>query len=122
MDAGIAGKSVLVTGGSRGIGRAIVDLFAAEGAEVTFLYRGSVEAATAVAEVARAAGHSVTPEQADVCDAQACAAVVERTVERCGRVDVLVNNAGVIRDNLLGFLSPEDVQTVLDTNVVGAFN
>jgi 3-oxoacyl-[acyl-carrier protein] reductase len=122
MDSGIAGKSVLVTGGSRGIGRAIVELFAAEGADVTFLYRGSTEAAAGVAEAARAAGQRVTAEQADVCDAEACAAVVERMVERCGRIDVLVNNAGVIRDNLLGFLSPEDVQTVLDTNVVGVFN
>ena len=122
MDSGIAGKSVLVTGGSRGIGRAIVELFAAEGADVTFLYRGSTDAAAAVTEAARAAGQLVTAEQADVCDAEACAAVVERMVERCGRIDVLVNNAGVIRDNLLGFLSPEDVQTVLDTNVVGVFN
>lgn len=122
MDSGIAGKSVLVTGGSRGIGRAIVELFAAEGADVTFVYRGSGAAAAAVSEAARAAGQLVTAEQADVCDAQACAAVVERMVERCGRIDVLVNNAGVIRDNLLGFLSPEDVQTVLDTNVVGVFN
>jgi 3-oxoacyl-[acyl-carrier protein] reductase len=122
MDAGIAGKSVLVTGGSRGIGRAIVELFAAEGADVTFLYRGNSEAAAAVAEAARAAGQRVTAEQADVCDPQACEAAVERTVERCERIDVLVNNAGVIRDNLLGFLSPEDVKVVLDTNVVGVFN
>jgi len=122
MDSGIAGKSVLVTGGSRGIGRAIVELFAAEGADVTFLYRGNSEAAAAVAEAARAAGQRVTAEQADVCDTEACAAVVERMVERCERIDVLVNNAGVIRDNLLGFLSPEDVQAVLDTNVVGVFN
>jgi 3-oxoacyl-[acyl-carrier protein] reductase len=122
MDSGIAGKSVLVTGGSRGIGRAIVELFAAEGADVTFLYRGSTDAAAAVTQAARAAGQHVTAEQADVCDPEACAAVVERMVDRCGRIDVLVNNAGVIRDNLLGFLSPEDVQTVLDTNVVGVFN
>ena len=122
MDSGIAGKSVLVTGGSRGIGRAIVELFAAEGADVTFLYRGTPTPLAAVTEAARAAGQRVTAEQADVCDAEACAAVVERLVERCGRIDVLVNNAGVIRDNLLGFLSPEDVQTVLDTNVVGVFN
>ena len=70
MDSGIAGKSVLVTGGSRGIGRAIVELFAAEGADVTFLYRGSTEAAAGVAEAARAAGQRVTAEQADVCDAR----------------------------------------------------
>ena len=122
MDAGLSGKSVLVTGGSRGIGRAIVELFAAEGADVTFLYRGNSEAAAAVTEAARAAGQRVTAEQADVADPEACTTVVERTIERCERIDVLVNNAGVIRDNLLGFLSPEDVQTVLDTNVAGVFN
>ncbi len=122
MDAGIAGKTVLVTGGSRGIGRAIVELFAQEGADVTFTYKGSTAAASQVVESARAAGWQVHAEQADVCDAKACEAVVERLIERRERIDVLVNNAGIIRDNLLGFLSPEDVQAVLDTNIVGVFN
>jgi 3-oxoacyl-[acyl-carrier protein] reductase len=122
IDSGIAGKCVLVTGGSRGIGRAIVELFAAEGADVTFLFRGSADAAGQVVETARGAGHRVTAEQVDVCDPDACVSVVERIVERCGSLDLLVNNAGVVRDNLLGFLSTEDVKTVLDTNVVGVFN
>jgi 3-oxoacyl-[acyl-carrier protein] reductase len=122
MDAGFAGKCVLVTGGSRGIGRAIVELFASEGADVTFLYSGNRAAADAVVQAARAASLRVSAEQADVTDPQACAEVVERMAERSGRIDVLVNNAGVIRDNLLGFLSTEDVQAVLDTNVAGVFN
>jgi 3-oxoacyl-[acyl-carrier protein] reductase len=122
MDSGIAGKSILVTGGSRGIGRAIVELFAAEGADVTFIYRGSAEAAAEVVQAAKAAGQAVTAEQADIGDPDACAAVVERMIDRRERIDVLVNNAGVIRDNLLGFLSPEDVKAVLDTNVTGVFN
>jgi len=122
MDAGIAGKTVLVTGGSRGIGRAIVELFAEQGADVTFLYRGNTDAANEVVETARTAGRQVTAEQVDVCDPAACDAVVERLIERRERIDVLVNNAGVIRDNLLGLLSPGDVQAVLDTNVVGVFN
>lgn len=122
MDAGIAGKTVLVTGGSRGIGRAIVELFAEQGADVTFLYRGNTDAANEVVETARTAGRQVTAEQVDVCDPKACDAAVERLIERRERIDVLVNNAGVIRDNLLGLLSPEDVQAVLDTNVVGVFN
>jgi len=122
LDPGISGKCVLVTGGSRGIGRAIVELFAAEGADVTFVFRGNGEAAREVLEAARHAGHGVTAEQADVRDGDACAAVVERIIERCGHIDILVNNAGVIRDNLLGLLTPEDVQTVLDTNVTGVFN
>jgi 3-oxoacyl-[acyl-carrier protein] reductase len=122
VDPGIKGKCVVVTGGSRGIGRAIVELFAAEGADVTFLFRAEHDAAREVVEAARQAGHQVTAEQADVCDRDACAAAVERTIDRCGQIDVLVNNAGIIRDNLLGLLSPGDVQAVLDTNVAGVFN
>jgi 3-oxoacyl-[acyl-carrier protein] reductase len=122
IEAGIRGKTVLVTGGSRGIGRAIVELFAQQGADVTFTYRDNAEAARQVIEAAHAAGEMVTAELADVRDAQACGAVVERLIERRGQVDVLVNNAGIIRDNLLALLSPEDVHAVLDTNVGGVFN
>jgi 3-oxoacyl-[acyl-carrier protein] reductase len=122
MDAGFAGKSVLITGGSRGIGRALVELFAQEGAEVTFLFRGSAPAAAEVVNAGESAGRKIHAEQADVCDYEACAAAVEQMIERTGRIDVLINNAGVVRDNLLGLFSAEDVQTVLDTNVVGVFN
>jgi 3-oxoacyl-[acyl-carrier protein] reductase len=121
-ESGLAGKHVLVTGGSRGIGRAIVERFAADGAGVVFFYRGNATAAAEVVEAARAAGHDVTAEQVDVTDAAACAAAVERMAERCGTIDVLVNNAGVIRDNLLALLEVEDVKVVLDTNVGGVFN
>src|SRR5690349_2374158 len=117
IDAGIGGKTVLVTGGSRGIGRAIVELFAEQGADVTFTFRDNSAAAGEVVEAARAAGQQVTAERADVRDPAACDAAVERLIDRRERIDVLINNAGVIRDNLLGFLSPDDVQYVLDTNV-----
>ncbi len=122
IDAGIAGKTVIVTGGSRGIGRAIVDLFAEEGADVTFFYRTDAAAATAATDAARAAGGSVSAEQVDVRDSKACALAVERVVERCGGVDILVNNAGVIRDNPLAAFDDADVADVLDTNVTGVFN
>lgn len=122
MDAGLADKVVLVTGGSRGIGRAIVERFAVEGCDVTFFYHGNEEAAREVTAAAAAAGQRVAAERVDVREAGACAEAVERVVERCGRIDVLVNNAGVIRDNILAFLDDEDVRVVLDTNVGGVFN
>ena len=67
-------------------------------------------------------GHKIAAEQVDVTDAAACEAAVERTIGRCGSVDVLVNNAGMTRDNLLALLEVEDVRIVLDTNVGGVFN
>ena len=121
-DSGLCGKSVIVTGGSRGIGRAIVEAFAAEGAAVTFLYRADRTAADEVIEQAGARGQSVFAEQADVRDRAACDAMVERAVARHGRVDVLINNSGVIRDNLLPWLEPTDISEVLETNVTGVFN
>ncbi len=121
-DSGLDGKVVIVTGGSRGIGRAIVTLLAAHGADVTFLFRENTAAAAEVVDAGRAAGQQLIAEQVDVRDADACAALVERVAARCGRIDALVNNAGVVRDNLLGFLENDDVRVVLDTNVGGVFN
>lgn len=121
-DSGLSGKTVLVTGGSRGIGRAIVELFAVEGAAVTFLFRADTKAADELMEHAKSRSYTVFCEQTDVRDAAACAAAVERTVARHGRLDVLVNNSGVIRDNLLPWLEPADVSAVLETNVTGVFN
>ncbi len=121
-DSELAGKAVIVTGGSRGIGRAIVELLAAEGAAVTFLFRDDRAAAEQTVEQERARGHNIFSEQADVRDALACATVVGRAVDRHGRVDVLVNNSAVIRDNLLPWLEPADVSEVLETNVTGVFN
>ena len=119
---GLAGKSALVTGGSRGIGRAIVELLAEEDANVTFFYRGNAAAAQDVVAKMRAAGREVHAEQVDVTDPAACGAAVERLGDRAGRIDVLVNNAGVIRDNPLTGLEDADIKVVLDTNVGGVFN
>jgi 3-oxoacyl-[acyl-carrier protein] reductase len=122
LESGLAGRSVLVTGGSRGIGRAVVERLADDGADVLFFYRENGEAAAEVVDVARASGRKVTAEQVDVTDAGACAAALERLAARGGAVDVLVNNAGVVRDSLLGLLTDEDLRAVLDTNVVGVVN
>jgi 3-oxoacyl-[acyl-carrier protein] reductase len=122
FESGLAGKTVLVTGGSRGIGRAIVERLAADGADVTFFYRGNSAAANDVVAAVTASGGKAVAEQVDITDVPAVTAAVERLVERVGRIDVLVNNAGVVRDNLLAMLADDDIRTVLDTNVGGVFN
>src|SRR5512134_2632957 len=122
MDSGLTWKVIVVTGGSRGIGRAIVEVFGAEGADVTFLYRQGAAAAAEVLVGGQVSGWKISAEQVDIRDSHACAVAVERIVERSGHIDVLVNNAGVIRDNLLGLLEDEDLRVVLDTNVGGVFN
>ncbi len=121
-DSGLADKAVIVTGGSRGIGRAIVELLCAEGADVTFFFRENSVAAAEVVAAGHGAAWRVGTAQVDIRDAEGCATAVERVAERCGRIDVLVNNAGVIRDNILGLLEDDDLRTVLDTNVSGVFN
>ena len=122
MDAGLSGKVAIVTGGSRGIGRAIVLLLAAEGVDVTFFYRDNGTAAAEVVAAGAAGGFKVLAEQVDIRDSRACAAAVDRVAERCGRIDILVNNAGMIRDNQLAAMDDDDVKLVLDTNVGGVFN
>ena len=119
---GIEGKVAVVSGGSRGIGRAIVERLAADGADVTFFYRGNAAAADEVVAAAAAAGWKVAAEQLDVRDSAACAAAVERVADRAGRIDILVNNAGITRDNPLAAFEDADVAEVLATNVTGVFN
>jgi 3-oxoacyl-[acyl-carrier protein] reductase len=122
VSAGIEGKAAIVTGGSRGIGRAIVELLAAEGADVTFFYRDDAAAAADVVAAGHARGVAVAALQVDARDSGACAAAVDSVAERCGRIDILVNNAGITRDNVLAAFDDEDVAAVLDTNVTGVFN
>jgi len=119
---GIEGKTAIVTGGSRGIGRAIVELLAAEGADVTFFYRDNAAAATDVVAAVRARGAAIAALQVDIRDSVACAAAVDGVAERRGRIDILVNNAGITRDNALAAFDDDDVAAVLDTNVIGVFN
>jgi 3-oxoacyl-[acyl-carrier protein] reductase len=119
-DAGLAGGIALVTGGSRGIGRAIVEILAASGMDVTFTYRDNAAAAEQV--LAAHAGLPVSAEKLDSRDSAACNALVEKLSDRAGKIDLLVNNAGVVRDNLLAMLDDDDLATVFDTNITGTFN
>ena len=111
--ASLEGRTALVTGGSRGIGRAIAAELAAAGAQVVIGYRaGGDEAEAAAGEIG---GRAV---QADVSDTEEA----KRLVEDAGEVDILVNNAGVTRDGLLARMSDEDWDVVIDTNLRGTFN
>lgn len=120
LDDGLKDGVAIVTGGSRGIGRAIAELLAAAGMDVTFTYRDNANAANDVVE--KNPGKKIAAEKVDVRDSAACAAFVEKIFDRAGKIDLLVNNAGVIRDNPLAALEDDDVRAVLETNVTGAFN
>lgn len=113
----------LVTGGSRGIGRGIVRAFAGEGAKVAFVYRGSKEAADSLVAEVTGTGGTILPLQADVTkseEAQRCVEAIDKAWG--GPVNILVNNAGIIRDDLFVRMEPEAWQAVLETNLGGTYN
>lgn len=112
----------LVTGGSRGIGRAIVKALAAEGARVAVVYRGNQEAANSLVQEVAQAGGLAQAWQCDVADADAAQACVEQVIQAWGRLDILVNNAGVIHDDLFLRMEPADWNKVVGTNLGGTFN
>ena len=118
----LEGKVAVVTGASRGIGRAIALRLAQEQATVVINYNGSREKAEEVAQEIEAAGGTACAIQCDVSDFSACEAFFKEVTERYGRVDILVNNAGVTRDGLLMKMSEEDFDKVVDTNLKGTFN
>lgn len=116
------GKVALVTGASRGIGRAIALALAAEGADVAVNYAGSEAAAKEVAAEIEAMGRKAFVIQADIASTEASTAMVDAVVKEFGRVDVLVNNAGITRDGLLMRMKEEDWDAVITTNLKGVFN
>ena len=117
----LTGKSAIVTGGSRGIGKAIAIRLARQGADVAFSYRGNQTAADAAAKDLEGLGRKALPVQADVTDPASADAVVKQTLDAFGKVDILVNNAGITRDDLIMRMSPEMWREVLETNLFGAF-
>lgn len=116
----LANQIAVVTGAGRGIGRAIALKFAQEGANVAIVSRTQENSANVAAEI-RALGRQAWCHAVDVADAVAVNAAAERILDECGRVDVLVNNAGVTRDGLLMRMADADWDTVLNTNLKGAF-
>ena len=114
-------KIALVTGGSRGIGRAIALRLAAEGARVAINYRSQAEAAEAVAAEIRAQGGEAVLFAADVSNSAGANQLIDAVRQHFGRLDLLVNNAGVIRDGLILGMEDEDWRTVLSTNLDGCF-
>ena len=118
----LEGKKALVTGASRGIGRAIALALAAEGADVVVNYAGSEAAAKAVAAEIEAMGRKALVLQADISSNEAATAMMDAAVKEFGRIDILVNNAGITRDGLLMRMKEEDWDAVLTTNLKGVFN
>jgi 3-oxoacyl-[acyl-carrier protein] reductase len=118
----LEGKTAIVTGASRGIGRAIALDLASEGAKVTVNFNASADAAEEVVEEIRKAGGEAIPVKADVGDFSASEALVKATIEAFGHVDILVNNAGTTRDKLLISMKEADWDLVLDTNLKSVFN
>jgi 3-oxoacyl-[acyl-carrier protein] reductase len=117
----LSGKSALVTGGSRGIGRAIAIRLATQGADVAFTYKGNTEAATETTGFIEALDRTAVAIQGDASQAETADSVVKTTLESFGKIDILVNNAGVTRDDLIMRMSLEAWREVLETNLYGAF-
>jgi 3-oxoacyl-[acyl-carrier protein] reductase len=118
----LTGKTALITGGSRGLGRAIALAFARQGADVAINYRGNAEAATAVVDEIRALGRRAIAIQGDTAGGRdACEAIVKAALDEFGSIDILVNNAGITRDNLLMRMDADEWDAVIGTNLSGPF-
>ncbi len=114
-------KVALVTGGSRGIGRAICVKLASKGFDIVFNYNSGEEAAEETKKLVEAAGAKAYAMKANVASSEECAALVAFATENCGKIDVLVNNAGITKDNIIMRMKDEEMDAVLDVNLKGSF-
>lgn len=115
-------KGAVVTGGSRGIGRAVAEALAAEGATVAVIYAGNIKAAEDTVRTIEESGGKAFAVQCDVADEAAVTDMVKMVHEKLGTIDVFVNNAGITRDGLLMRMKREDWDAVLSTNLTGVYN
>lgn len=122
MFAGLEGKKALVTGASRGIGRAIAIALAEAGADVAVNYSGSEAAAIETADAVKALGRQAFVVKANVGVSAQFEDMVKQVVEQFGSIDILVNNAGITRDNLIMRMKEEEFDEVIETNLKGVFN
>jgi 3-oxoacyl-[acyl-carrier protein] reductase len=118
----LAGRVALVTGGSRGIGKAIVWALAKEGAKVAFVYRSRQEEAQQLVSELELDQREALAIQANVAKKEEADRAIEEVLAKWEKVDILVNNAGVIRDGLLAVMKPENWQEVIDTNLTSVYN
>lgn len=115
-------KVAVVTGGSRGIGKAIAEKFAAEGASVAILYSSNSASADAVVEEIRNAGGTAKAYQCHVENTDEVGKTIDKVVNDLGKIDILINNAGITRDKLLMMMKEEDFDDVISVNLKGAYN
>lgn len=116
------GKVAIVTGASRGIGRAVAVALAREGSAVVINYAANEAAARETLAAVEAAGSRGVIVQADVADGAGCEKLVKSALDNFGKIDILVNNAGITRDNIVVRMKHDEWQDVIDTNLTGAFN